>query len=113
MTKLMAAGILTALLGLPVILSPTLSLAEVTGESPPQRAIDVNMAAMSKLTPDGVRKIQLALQKRGINPGPIDGIFGRLTKEAVRTFQDHYGITASGDVDNQTLFALGEPDLAT
>src|SRR6478609_7770376 len=24
-------------------------------------------------TPDGVRKVQLALQKKGITPGPIDG----------------------------------------
>jgi hypothetical protein len=27
-------------------------------------------------------------------------------------FQDRYGIKATGDVNNQTLFALGEVDLA-
>jgi len=75
-------------------------------------AVDVNMDAMPTLNPDGVRKVQLALQKKGINPGPIDGIYGPLTKEAVRTFQSRYGIKATGDVDNQTLFALGEVDLA-
>ena len=75
-------------------------------------AVDVNMDALPVLNTDGVRKVQLALQKKGINPGPVDGIYGPLTKEAVRTFQSRYGIHATGDVDNQTLFALGEVDLA-
>jgi peptidoglycan hydrolase-like protein with peptidoglycan-binding domain len=75
-------------------------------------AVDVNMDAMPTLNTDGVRKVQLALQKKGINPGPVDGIYGPLTKEAVRTFQSRYGIKATGDVDNQTLVALGEVDLA-
>src|SRR5690242_5642840 len=73
---------------------------------------DVNMDAVPTLNPDGVRKIQAALQKKGINTGPIDGIYGPLTREAVRTFQDRYGIKATGDINNQTLFALGEVDLA-
>jgi peptidoglycan hydrolase-like protein with peptidoglycan-binding domain len=75
-------------------------------------AVDVNMDATPTLNADGVRRVQLALQKKGISPGPIDGIYGPLTKEAVRTFQSRYGIKATGDVDNQTLFALGEVDLA-
>jgi peptidoglycan hydrolase-like protein with peptidoglycan-binding domain len=66
------------------------------------------MDAVPILTPDYVRKVQLALQRKGVNPGPLDGIFGPLTKEAVRSFQDRYGIK----IDNQTLFALGEVDLA-
>jgi peptidoglycan hydrolase-like protein with peptidoglycan-binding domain len=75
-------------------------------------AADVDMDAMPTLDAEGVRKVQLALQKKGIDPGPIDGILGPLTKGAVRTFQSRYGIKASGDIDNQTLFALGEVDLA-
>ena len=75
-------------------------------------AADVNMDAVPMLNTEGVRKVQQALQKKGINPGPIDGVYGPLTKEAVRNFQDRYGIKATGDVDNQTLFALGEVDLA-
>jgi peptidoglycan hydrolase-like protein with peptidoglycan-binding domain len=66
------------------------------------------MDAVPILTPDYVRKVQLALQRKGVNPGPLDGIFGPLTKEAVRSFQDRYGIK----IDNQTLFAPGEVDLA-
>ena len=101
-----------------VVSLPALAAVSATGllaqsSSGGQRAAaDVNMDAVPTLTPDSVRKIQLALQKKGINPGPIDGVFGPMTKEAVRSFQDRYGIKASGDIDNQTLFALGEVDLA-
>jgi peptidoglycan hydrolase-like protein with peptidoglycan-binding domain len=56
--------------------------------------------------------VQQALQDKGFDPGPIDGIVGAKTQEAVRNFQDRYGIAASGGLDNQTLYALGKPDLA-
>jgi peptidoglycan hydrolase-like protein with peptidoglycan-binding domain len=78
------------------------------GRQTQRSAADVNMDAVPILTPDYVRKVQLALQRKGVNPGPLDGIFGPLTKEAVRSFQDRYGIK----IDNQTLFAPGEVDLA-
>jgi peptidoglycan hydrolase-like protein with peptidoglycan-binding domain len=90
----------------------TVLLAQPSPGSQTRAAGDVNMDATPSLSPDIIRRVQLALQKKGINPGPVDGIFGPLTKEAVRSFQDRYGIKASGDIDNQTLFALGEVDLA-
>jgi peptidoglycan hydrolase-like protein with peptidoglycan-binding domain len=93
------------------------SAAGANAQSGPQNqaqraAADVNMDAVPTLAADGVRKVQLALEKRGIKPGPIDGVFGPLTKEAVRSFQSRYGIKASGQINNQTLFALGEVELA-
>jgi peptidoglycan hydrolase-like protein with peptidoglycan-binding domain len=75
-------------------------------------AADVKMDAVPSLDVEGIRKIQAALQKRGVDPGPVDGIFGPKTKEAIRTFQGRYGMKPTGEVDNQTLFALGEVDLA-
>ena len=104
-----------AAMALPAIaaVSATNSLAQSgLGGQGQRAAADVNMAAVTALTPDGIRKVQLALQKKGINPGPIDGKIGPLTKQALRSFQDRYGIKSSGDIDNQTLFALGEVDLA-
>jgi peptidoglycan hydrolase-like protein with peptidoglycan-binding domain len=88
-------------------------MTQVNAQNPATRAaVDMDMDAMPTLSADGVRRVQLALQKKGIIPGPIDGIFGPLTKQAVRNFQSRYGIKITGDVDNQTLFALGEVDLA-
>ena len=113
MNKLFIAA--AAAMSLPAIatISATSLLAQSSLGGPAQRAAaDVNMDAVSFLTPDSIRKVQLALQKKGINPGPVDGKFGPLTKQALRSFQDRYGIKSSGEADNQTLFALGEVDLA-
>jgi peptidoglycan hydrolase-like protein with peptidoglycan-binding domain len=71
----------------------------------------VDTAAAPTLNPDKIRVIQQALQSKGIDPGPIDGIIGPRTREAVRTFQDRYGMNPTGEIDNQTLFALGKPEL--
>ena len=79
---------------------------------PPQSVRDLDMDAIPTLNDEIVRRVQQALVKKGIDPGPIDGIFGPRTKEAVRKFQDRYGIKTSGEIDNQTLFALGESELA-
>ncbi len=78
----------------------------------PQSIRDLDMDITPTLGNDAVRRVQQELRKRGFDPGPIDGIFGPLTKEGVRSFQDRYGMKASGDIDNQTLFALGAVDLA-
>jgi len=72
----------------------------------------LNMDAAPNLSQDNIRQVQQALQRKGFDPGPVDGILGPKTKEAVRNFQDRYGMNASGDIDNQTLFALGVPELA-
>ncbi len=76
------------------------------------QAKDLEMGAVPTLTVEGVRTVQQALQKKGFDPGPIDGIVGPQTEQAVRKFQDAYGISASGKVDNQTLYALGQTQLA-
>jgi hypothetical protein len=73
---------------------------------------ELNMDAVPTLNPDNIREVQRALLNRGFEPGPIDGILGPQTEAAVRDFQDRYGIKASGKIDNQTLFALGEAGLS-
>jgi peptidoglycan hydrolase-like protein with peptidoglycan-binding domain len=112
MKKLVIGTVAAVSLLAPGATSTVLLAQSSPGSQALRAAGDVNMDATPSLSPDTIRRVQLALQKKGINPGPVDGIFGPLTKEAVRSFQDRYGIKASGDIDNQTLFALGEVDLA-
>jgi peptidoglycan hydrolase-like protein with peptidoglycan-binding domain len=82
-------------------------------QSPPVSDMSqLDMSAKPSLNQEQIRRVQQALQKKGISPGPIDGIIGPITMQAVRKFQERFGIGASGEVDNQTLFALGEADLA-
>ena len=54
-----------------------------------------------------VRDAQQALSNRGYNVGPVDGVFGPSTHDAVVRFQQAQGLTQSGTLDAQTLSALG------
>jgi lytic murein transglycosylase len=53
-----------------------------------------------------IQAVQKALAVRGIDPGPIDGKLGRLTREAVRTAQMQLGLPADGWPDSALLSAL-------
>jgi Domain of unknown function (DUF4399)/Putative peptidoglycan binding domain len=78
----------------------------------PQELRELDMDTLPNLNENNIRQVQQELRKKGFDPGPIDGIHGPKTRESVRNFQDRYGIKASGDVNNQTLFALGAVGLA-
>jgi murein L,D-transpeptidase YcbB/YkuD len=54
-----------------------------------------------------VRDAQRALNDKGYPAGAADGIMGPHTEKALRDFQQAQGLTASGDLDQQTLSALG------
>ena len=53
-----------------------------------------------------VREIQQALQQAGFDPGPIDGVWGRLCVAAARRFQAANGLVADGVVGPRTLARL-------
>lgn len=54
-----------------------------------------------------VKTMQQKLKNWGYYKGPVDGIFGSKTKEAVKYFQRKNGLKVDGIVGNQTLKALG------
>ena len=53
-----------------------------------------------------VRDVQQALQNKGYDVGPIDGMMGPRTQSALREFQQQQGLSRSGRIDQQTLSAL-------
>jgi peptidoglycan hydrolase-like protein with peptidoglycan-binding domain/DNA invertase Pin-like site-specific DNA recombinase len=62
--------------------------------------------------PDGsprVRSLQVRLHKRGLRPGPVDGLFGPRTQAAVQRLQRHNGVPASGVVTTRTARLLAHP----
>ena len=59
----------------------------------------------TNMTQDIVRSIQAALKKSGHNPGPIDGVIGRGTMQAVKSYQSAKGL-ATGGITLQTLKSL-------
>jgi peptidoglycan hydrolase-like protein with peptidoglycan-binding domain len=112
MARSMTKSIVTGAVALALCAVAALPAPGQQSQSTPQWIRDLDMDAAPALGDGGVRRVQQELRKRGFDPGPIDGIYGPLTKEGVRSFQDRYGMRASGDIDNQTLFALGAVDLA-
>lgn len=54
-----------------------------------------------------VRQIQTKLKNWGYYTGNIDGIYGKLTEEAVRKFQRYNNLTVDGIAGSNTLSAMG------
>jgi peptidoglycan hydrolase-like protein with peptidoglycan-binding domain len=54
-----------------------------------------------------VRAVQEKLKAQGKDPGPIDGILGPRTAQALREYQKDEGLPVTGKADRQTLATLG------
>lgn len=59
-----------------------------------------------------VEALQLALDRNGINPGPIDGDYGPMTSDAVSQFQQWYDLPVTGIAGPETLDILGIEEVA-
>jgi peptidoglycan hydrolase-like protein with peptidoglycan-binding domain len=62
---------------------------------------------------DRVREVQRTLRRAGYSPGPVDGLFGPRTEQAVLGFQREQGLQPDAIVGPDTLGALrslGAPD---
>lgn len=53
-----------------------------------------------------VEFLQKALAALGVNPGPIDGVFGPKTEAAVQRFQKKAGLEADGIAGPKTMGAI-------
>ena len=49
-----------------------------------------------------IRQAQEALKSQGHDPGPIDGVMGSKTKEALKAFQGATGLKQTGNLDAET-----------
>jgi len=72
------------------------------------RSAGISQSGMSgqAQSTDAVREAQQALQQKGFDVGPIDGIMGPKTSAALREFQQAQGLKTSGRLDQPTLSAL-------
>ena len=61
----------------------------------------------SENSQDMIRSVQQNLNDRGYNAGPVDGIVGPRTRAALKEFQQSNGLNQNGQLDSQTLAALG------
>ena len=60
------------------------------------------------LTPDQVVvNVQAQLQRHGYYSGPVDGVLGPMTRQAIAAFQADHGLAITSAVDQPTLASLG------
>jgi peptidoglycan hydrolase-like protein with peptidoglycan-binding domain len=56
------------------------------------------MPAEAAMSEADRRQIQAALDRLSYDPGPVDGVFGPLTRAAIRRFQQAIGATLTGSL---------------
>ena len=64
-------------------------------------------AGMPHMNAETVRQVQQALQSKGHNPGPIDGMMGPRTRSALQAYQRSNNLTGARGLDQQTMSSLG------
>jgi hypothetical protein len=68
-------------------------------------ATSARLVALNAGSQDVV-EVQCLLRRHGLDPGRVDGLFGRHTQRAVRRFQQSGGLTVDGIVGPQTWASL-------
>lgn len=68
---------------------------------------DMNTDMHGNMSSDTVRQVQQQLASRGFDPGPVDGVMGPRTREALKDFHRSKGMAAGAGLDATTLGALG------
>ncbi len=76
------------------------------GQNAPDPSMDKQGGGSISLTRAQTRMLQQALNSGGLDAGPVDGIMGEKTKQALQKYQSQKGLNASGQIDRQTMAAL-------
>jgi peptidoglycan hydrolase-like protein with peptidoglycan-binding domain len=83
------------------------ALAVALVAAPPATAATLGERTLKKgAHGDDVVTLQRVLAMKGYSLGPADGIFGRMTKVAVKSFQKSHGLASDGRVGPLTTHAL-------
>ncbi len=104
-----ARWVLAALIGMLLVFACPSFAAAGSGPSGAQADSRLIASGTGYDAPDGsqrVRDVQHRLIRAGERPGPVDGLYGPLTKAAVERFQAGEGLAVDGIVGPQTAGAL-------
>jgi peptidoglycan hydrolase-like protein with peptidoglycan-binding domain len=83
------------------------STMDKSGASDKGMKSDRQMGRMSHSQDESVKAVQQALKDKGHDAGPIDGVMGPHTMQALKEFQKAEGLKVTGRLDNQTREKLG------
>ena len=110
----MVLGIIVALCGatLPAQTAPKQSTKKKTASSSKKTASKkktavVRRVAQQQPTPERYKEIQQALADKGYFHGPVDGVWGADSTDALKRFQREQNIEDDGKIGSLSLIALG------
>jgi peptidoglycan hydrolase-like protein with peptidoglycan-binding domain len=86
--------------------APAPAAAVLPAQSPTEVAPSAATPSELALQSDEVREVQTRLRSFGFNPGPIDGVAGRMTEGAVLRYEQQRGQQQTGAIDRQLLEQL-------
>ena len=82
--------------------------ARKSGEMGTQPSVSPDTGAARGLnSTNPMQSIQEALKANGHDPGPIDGVMGRRTQDALRAYQAAQHLKVTGRIDEATAAKLG------
>jgi peptidoglycan hydrolase-like protein with peptidoglycan-binding domain len=61
---------------------------------------------VAPMSQDTIRQVQQALQQDGMYKARVDGVWGPATEAAVHSYQQQHDLTATGQLDSDTLASL-------
>lgn len=87
---------------------PTNENAPTTPSNNPLSRYSPDQAPIIKYGSKGaiVREIQAYLQQQKLYDGPVDGVYGPQTRQAVKSFQESLNLNADGAIGRQTWEAM-------
>lgn len=76
----------------------------------PDAASDISKKSKEKKPNPQIKSAQEKLIKLGYDPGKVDGLMGKKTREAIRQFQTDNSLTVNGKLSEETLAKMQEND---
>jgi peptidoglycan hydrolase-like protein with peptidoglycan-binding domain len=90
-----------------LIASGALTANEFTSLHPEEAIPDEKRKVSADPYTDFIKQVQESLHRQGFDAGPLNGDFGTKTQAALVQFQLSWMLPAGGQLDDQTLAALG------
>ena len=85
---------------------PPTSPSPGTYSSPPQRQPSTRPSSSGYVTRSQVMEVQRMLNDLGYDAGPVDGVAGRRTRDALNAFRRNNGLATTSGIDQRSLAAL-------
>jgi len=107
--RFLALGLIAALCGatLPAQTAPKHSPKKATNSKSKKKTVVVRRVVQQQPTAERYKEIQQALAEKGYFRGPVDGVWGADSTDALKRLQREQNLEEDGKIGSLSLIALG------